>query len=435
MQIKHHRLFKLAAVPAFLLSSYAYGSGIQLDTSYSSAGYAWAGRAALHDDASTGYYNPALYSTFKCPQVGLSGIFAEFNPDAKLLDASITLPGPVTVPTTGNDRASIGGWKELVGLHAALPLAYNFSAGLNVAMPWGLSVDYTRSAKTRYFGTYASLQVVDIVPGLSYEIIDGLSVGLALDALYSRAANNQVFPSPAADIFVKNRDGETWNFGWNAGAYYTYAPYGTQVGVGFHSQVDITTEGNSLVTDATGAEFAGDVETDLIYPAFFNVSVVQKIDDCWSILADIRWTNWNKVDKNVIKVKGAAATALAADGIDPTTNLVLDWRDSLNYALGVAYKHSEQWTFKAGIGYDETPVPNSEKRPYLIPDNDRYIGAFGAQYCINQYLHLDASYTAKVLPTAHIHATEIAPPIELNSDARVNTWINEFSVAITWTIA
>lgn len=38
----------------------------------------------------------------------------------------------------------------------------------------------------------------------------------------------------------------------------------------------------------------------------------------------------------------------------------------MRYGLGLTYNHSEKWTFRAGIAYDETPVSN-QYRTARIP--------------------------------------------------------------------
>ncbi|MBX9586463.1 MAG: outer membrane protein transport protein [Gammaproteobacteria bacterium] len=435
MLSKHKHLIKFAALPTIFLSSYAFASGIQLDTSYSSAGYAWAGRAALHDDASTGYYNPAIYSTFCHPQIGLAPLFAYVNPDVKMLNAQIDASaiGRGIIPTVGNDRASIGGWNILAGLHAALPLPYHFSLGLNVATPWGLSFEYPRSSKSRYFAQEGALKVVDIDPGISFEAFRGFSIGAGLDAIYthfsSKLAIPKFTPAPANDTYVTNKNGDKWSYGWNAGLLYR-APTRTEIGVGYHSKVSTTTSGTSSAIDgASRLEFDGRAYTKFVYPEFFNVSVTQALSPCWTFLADIRYTNWSSVDKNVIKFSGDVATEV------PTIILPLDWKDSFNFAVGVAYKPTEQWKLKAGFGYDETPIPSDDKRPFLIPDNNRYVIGLGAQYYINPCLHWDAGYTMKIVARSHMNGKLTSGPIVITSDAYASTLISEFSFALTWDIA
>lgn len=461
MITKGLRLCKLAGIPALLLTSHAFAGGIQLDTSYSSAGYAWAGRAALYDDPSTGYYNPAVYSAFCHPVINLGAIFADFNPDVKMLESQIAVGNfTPTIPTVGNDRATIGGWNILAGVSAVLPLPYNFSAGVNVSMPWGLTLNYPRSSKSRYFAQYAALKVVDIDPGVAFQIVNGFSVGVGLDATYSNAETSLAFPtifptSPtptfgtASDTYVQNENGESWAFGWNAGLLYR-APTGTHIGLGYHSKISTTTKGDSSAvvvsqtgpTTFTATELSGTARSTFIFPAFANLSIVQEIGPCWQILADIRYTNWDKVDKNTVDFSGdvASDTPGIVDNGVPNVNLRLDWRDSFNYSVGVSYKPSEEWKLKAGFGYDETPVPDSKKRPFLIPDSNRYVFGLGAQYCINKNFHIDAGYTLKIFEDADIEATQNVPappapiPVTLTSNAKVDTIANEFTVSFSWTI-
>lgn len=77
------------------------------------------------------------------------------------------------------------------------------------------------------------------------------------------------------------------------------------------------------------------------------------------------------------------------------------WRDTWRYALGANYAASDRLTLRAGVAYDETPVPNATRTPRL-PDSDRTWLALGAQWRWDA-LTLDVGYAhlfAETVPLA-----------------------------------
>ena len=37
----------------------------------------------------------------------------------------------------------------------------------------------------------------------------------------------------------------------------------------------------------------------------------------------------------------------------------------LQCSLGATYRHSENWTFRIGVAYDQTPVPDADRTAFL----------------------------------------------------------------------
>ena len=54
-------------------------------------------------------------------------------------------------------------------------------------------------------------------------------------------------------------------------------------------------------------------------------------------------------------------------------------------SLGADYYHNENWTFRAGVAYDEGATHNDLTRTYRIPDNDRFWTSLGFSYMNDNY--------------------------------------------------
>ena len=67
------------------------------------------------------------------------------------------------------------------------------------------------------------------------------------------------------------------------------------------------------------------------------------------------------------------------------------WHDTFRYSLGAVYKPAP-WTFRAGVAYDESPVPDAALRTPRLPDNDRTWIAGGAGYQVSGSLSVEIGY-------------------------------------------
>ena len=64
----------------------------------------------------------------------------------------------------------------------------------------------------------------------------------------------------------------------------------------------------------------------------------------------------------------------------------------MRYGLGLTYTHSDTWTFRGGIAYDESPI-SDQYRTARIPGEDRKWVALGASYNYSDHITIDAGYT------------------------------------------
>ncbi|HAT3766333.1 TPA: long-chain fatty acid transporter, partial [Morganella morganii] len=68
-------------------------------------------------------------------------------------------------------------------------------------------------------------------------------------------------------------------------------------------------------------------------------------------------------------------------------------------ALGTTYYHDDNWTFRGGIAFDDSPVP-ANNRSISIPDQDRIWFSLGSTYAFNK----DASVDVGV---AYMHGRKV----------------------------
>ncbi len=64
------------------------------------------------------------------------------------------------------------------------------------------------------------------------------------------------------------------------------------------------------------------------------------------------------------------------------------FKDAYRIALGTTYFYDDNWTFRAGIAFDDSPVP-AQNRSISIPDQDRLWLSAGTSYAFNKDASVD----------------------------------------------
>lgn len=423
-------------------SAFAAGFAVQ-EQGLSGLGNAYAGSAAVAEDASTVFFNPAGMTLIEKPQLhtGLHLIL----PKAEFSNSGSTT---LTAPTQGNDSTSE---EEAIvpNLYYVAPLNHDFVWGIGISAPYGLTSDYDENWVGRYVARRTELTTVLVNPSFAYRPDDKWSVGggfsyVKADAVLSNAIDmGLVFLNQfqaggipvtaqssalAGDIQANlgsskydggirlEGDGEGWGF--NIGVIYEInenwrwgAHYRSKVDLGLEGQADFTVGALDGVLGPAFADQGGSV--DLTLPDTFSFSVFGDLNERWSVMADFTRTGWSKFQELRIEFENPS----------PPDNVIPElWKDVNKYSVGASYKFNEQFTGRFGLAYDESPVPNDEVRSPRIPDEDRKWLALGLSYAASDSLDLHFSYVNVMVDTAMIDNTSHSAGQRLfgEMDASVN---------------
>ena len=385
-------------IPALILAAFsgaASASGFQLlEQNASGIGNAYAGSAAVADNASTIYFNPAGMTQLQAREVsgGISAVDPSFS--FKNKGSSVGVLG------AAGEGGDAGGWAFIPNGYASWALNKDLYLGIGVGAPFGLKTEY----KDPWIGAAQSemfeVQTLNINPSVAWRVNDKVSLGAGLNwqllkAEYLRKAAVTAVGASHVDVLMKLED-SAW--GWNVGALFTLSP-STKVGLSYRSRIKYDTEGNVKLKDdgsglgagtAAGLIAAGrqsDVKASLTLPDTFIMSVTQKLSDRWEMLGDVSWTGWSSIPKVDIMRTSGILNGQNAQTLDT------DFKDTWRVALGATYKYNDAWKLKYGIAYDQTPVKRAATRLTSLPDNDRVWLSFGAQWSLDKASRLDLGAT------------------------------------------
>ncbi|WP_153133227.1 OmpP1/FadL family transporter [Dechloromonas hortensis] len=371
----------LRTVPALLLLAFAGGASaaaFQLwEQNASGLGNAYAGSAAVADNASTIFFNPAGMT--QLPGLHLSAGVAGVGPSYKFQNSGST--------GTGGNGGDAGGWAAVPNAYFSAQLAPNWFVGFGISAPFGLATEYDDS---NWIGRYQSLKsevkTVNYNPSLGYRVNDKVSLGLGINYQTIDAELTSALPDARSYSRLKGDDA-AW--GWNAGALFTLSP-AMRVGVSYRSTMDYTLEGN-----ASTALSSTPIRADVKLPDTFILSVWQQVSDRWEAMGDLSYTRWNSLKS--LNVYSRNSGALVS-----TENFNYDnaWR----FAWGAAYKATDALKVKFGIAYDRTPVSDSD-RSARVPDNDRVWFSLGGQWNAGAAGKFDLGYTYLYVKDPNINQT------------------------------
>jgi long-chain fatty acid transport protein len=134
-------------------------------------------------------------------------------------------------------------------------------------------------------------------------------------------------------------------------------------------------------------------------PASFSVSGYHRFSNSrFAIMGDATWTDWSTVP-GVVFIYERPTTA------GGPTSLPLGFEDSWRLGLGLNYYHNDHLTFRTGVAFDESPVPNAELRSARLPGNDRTWLSFGASYQFNDRMSADFGYAHLFVDDTRINRT------------------------------
>lgn len=414
----------------FMLLNYTqemYASGFYLaDSSVGILGNASAGAAAVAEDASTVWFNPAGMTKLDlCGDLDFQSVAGGelIFPSGKFdNDGSTYNPCSQVI----NPTILLGGNGHNTGEPALVTSAYfvqkfrcrDLALGLGINSPFGLVTDYGHKWVGRYYAIRSMLLTFNFNPAIAYRVNNCLSIAAGFNVMYlhSKTTNAVDFGAILAcnglggipqeqdgKVIIK---GDSWGYGGNIGIL--WEPWcGTRFGFAFRSEVKHRVSGKEIFKDipadvkiipALAALFQNTgVKSNATLPSIASLSGYHEMDSCWALLWDISWIKWKVVKRARFRFN---------NNNQNDAQITLRWKNTLRYSLGTSYKPNCHWVYRIGMAYDEATTPSRELISPRIPDSDRIWLAFGAGYACAPSLHLDFGYKHIFVVKAEINKTK-----------------------------
>lgn len=393
------RIRTLAAALAALGMTGAQAAGFALiEQNASGLGNAYAGQAASAQDASTIFFNPAGMTQVQGRQLVLTG--HAIRPSAQFSNgASVAAP----IQALGSESGDAGGWAGVPNVYYLMDVRPGMKFGLGINAPFGLSTKYDSDWMGRFQAVKSDMKTVNINPSLAFSLDEHWSLGVGLSAQQIKAELTSM-TNYGALLATPNLqglaviEGDDWGWSYNLGLLYAPST-DLRVGLNYRAAVDYQLEGTVAFQDRplalAGALPDGPVTADVKLPGNVSMSLFKALNDRWDVLADLTWTNWGVFERLVVQRTSGAV-------INNTTE---NWRNAWRYSVGANYHSSDRLTWRFGVAYDESPVPDAFRTP-RIPDEDRIWLSVGGQYCMSKPSCIDFGYTHIFVDDASINSSE-----------------------------
>ena len=363
-----------AAVMAVCAASAAQAAGFMLtEQSAGSLGRAYAGVGVDGTDISGVFYNPATMTLHPGTQIQAGFVAVGLN-----------------LAYEGNNGATENGAANT----QPIPFGYishqmtdNMWIGLSMTVPFGMGTEYDDNWALAGRGISAQVLTFDFNPNVAWKLSDKVSLGAGLSIQYA-SADLKMKQYQAADQGITSLDSEvdadSIAWGWNVGLMWSPLD-NLRFGLSYRSSVNHNADGDLTIDNArlngnpiTAGSMVYDASATLATPAWAMATAAWDVNDLVSLYATFRWTDWSSFDE--LTIKSVTSSTI--------TN---KWQDTYLFSVGTDLRFTNWWTFRAGIGYETSPIDNPEYRTAIIPDADRWWFALGSSFKATDNLQLDVS--------------------------------------------
>jgi len=388
------------------------------ENSASGMGNAFAGGAAIAEDASTVWYNPAGMTRLKGPQFVFAGHFIDPSFKATVNSATTTdftgIGGPPSVPISGGGGEA--GESALVpNFYYTQAIASDYSIGVGVNAPFGLATEYDNSWAGRYHAVRSEIRTYNINVAGAYKFSDVASAGVGINYQHLSAELTQAIDfatlctlagqsgtcgfgagfnpgtNPNDGDGKVTADSNAW--GYNFGLL-AQLPSDLRLGLAYRSKVkhklsgdfDATVPTASPVTAVVASGFGivnSTLKADVTLPATLSLSLYQQLGSQWALMADVTRTDWSSLQELRIKF----------DSTQGDSVVTLNLKNVYRYSVGATYKPGGAWVFRGGIALDQSPVSSEADATPRLPDGDRTWLSIGAGLQASPTLSFDLGYT------------------------------------------
>lgn len=384
-----------AAVMAVCAASAAHAAGFMLtEQSAGALGRAYAGVGVDGTDLSGVYYNPATMTLHPGTQIQ-AGFVA--------VGLDLAFEGSGSANGVNYDGVTENGQYNTQAIpHGYISHQLNDSMWIGLAMtvPFGMGTEYKDDWALANRGISAEVLTFDFNPNVAWKVSDKLSIGAGMSIQYAKAdlkmRMDQSHPLYGKiGSFDSEIEADSFAWGFNIGLMWSPLE-NLRFGLSYRSRINHNADGDltldNLQDPTRALEKLGvgllmgthDATATISTPAWAMATAAWDVNSLLSLYATFRWTDWSSFDELVIDGGEMAGHAIGA-------TITNKWQDTYLVSVGADFRFTDWWTFRAGVGYETSPVDNPRYRTTIIPDADRWWFALGSSFQATKNMQIDVS--------------------------------------------
>ena len=369
------RVYSYVAGLAVLAMAFSANAGsYQLnDYSVTGLGRSYAGQGIMGDDYSAIAYNPAGMTLMK-----RSGVQQAFS--------LINLKSDIQNLGGNGEKAKMDFWQPIPAGFAQYNVNDKLSLGLGIYAPYGLKTKYKADWFGKESAILSKLDIVDFNLSVAYKLTQHWSIGASaiLRYIYGRMTQTVPMVAPGVGGGDINFNVHGWTQTGSLGVMYE-VDQNTRFGLSYRlrsaqrAKGHFKVSGNHNYIASLPLMFKNGiypVEASPDLPETVTFSAYHRYKDL-GFSGTARWTHWTS------SFPSFTVRSPALPGGQKETHY--RYQNTWTLTGGVDYYYNQNWTFRMGGGWDESPTHKPERRTFRIPDNDRWWMSVGASCRIGSW--------------------------------------------------
>nr|WP_321459882.1 outer membrane protein transport protein [uncultured Vibrio sp.] len=374
-------------------ASATHAAGFQLaEFSATGLGRAYAGEAAMADNASAQWRNPAMLTYLEGTQVSVGAIYVNPNLD---VDGDVDFYGN-NIPASSDDFAH-----DAIIPNFYLSHQYNdeFAVGLALGTNYGMETDLGTGFAASHFGNEASVTTMEANLNAAYKINDAVSIGGGVRYILGEGSFGATTPEKNVaglpqDTTLKYMEGDDTAWGWQVGTAWQIND-NHRVGFAYKSEVELKLQGHAEgIGFGFGTQLPQTRDNGYMYltlPATAELASYHQVTELLALHTSFNWTDWSSFEKLEAHLDTAGTHMVKVE----------NWKDNYRFAVGATYQFQPKLALRTGIAYDTSAV-SDKNRTITIPETDRTWLSIGATYDWTKDFSLDAGFTYIIAKDASI---------------------------------
>ncbi len=264
-----------------------------------------------------------------------------------------------------------------------------------------------------------NLNQLFVAVGYARQVSDNLSLGVspifALQGFEARGLGAFAGVSSDPANLTNNETEYSTGFGLRLGAELALSEQ-FRIGASYQTEFDMSE------FDAYAGLFEGGGDFDI--PSSWTVGAAFDITPAVTVLLDYRRVNYSE-----IPAVGNSTTTPAPFGVAGGPGF--GWEDVDAYKLGVEWAASEQWTLRAGAGFNNNPIGSEDVTLNILApgvQEQHYTGGFSYAYSESNAFDFAVMYS----PDSSVSGIEVTPQGP-NPGHTIDLEMNQIEVLVGWT--
>ncbi|AVH30906.1 aromatic hydrocarbon degradation protein [Vibrio fluvialis] len=382
--MKTNKKFLSIAVACGLasVSNLTQAAGFQLaEYSATGLGRAYAGEAAMADNAGAQWRNPAMLTYLKGTQVSAGALYVNPNVD---VEGDVSFYGS-TSSTSSSDYANDA---VIPNFYISHQVNEKWALGLAFGTNYGMETELDSGFAASHFGDEAMVTTMEANANIAYQLTETVSIGGGIRYVMGEGHFGAKSPAQTEALgltkgtTLKYMEGDDTSWGWQAGAAWQMTP-NNRVGFAYKSEVDLKLSGSAnMYVQSYGKVLSDTGYMMLTLPATAELSTYHQLTDQFALHTSINWTDWSSFEKLQAELDTMGTVMVKEE----------NWKDNYRFAVGATYQVDPKLALRSGVAYDTAAV-STKNRTITIPETDRIWLSVGAGYDVTEQLTLDAAFT------------------------------------------